>query len=721
MKNSTFPHAIHILTVITALLCFHSHAQDSAAIPPFDSFPEGSAKLFGFNPIRYQNGVVGVWDRDYSLAANGIISGIRGAGRELTRGAIRLEGECEGAAFAWKGYESKLEEKNDDRITLQIKGREGKVDVAVKALFEYDGMARFQVRFSSAKSFSLKDVTLKIPLPSSQARYLHHIGYNSRAHCATIPLGSSQGLVWESKKSSSYIPFLEQKFVSNFDPASSFMPVLWIGDAAGGIAWFAESDEGWQVDDRISFAEVVRAGEETDLLLHFVMGQMTTNDFRLDFGLQATPVKKMTADFRELKIMETAKPELYPAGFSKAKRFYTFDFDGGSSHTSNRFARSIDDPDRLLKMVEMEKQRGFRYGAYICLDMISPSRRPGGYEAYGGQEKFLSNWVRHPFALSERFPRDRDFHDVFHITGFNVKENLADMLRYAEMMLSRYGLELLYLDDNLFRNNLNLKTGDCYQRPDGKLQPIYRVYQWRSFMKKLAALFIKYRNSIAGIFLHNTNVFFPPIMAFSGFHMPGELLGWHGVADQMDHFAGARGIVELSGTPWGVPSALFHDLKYSVYSNQCLKMGEPLLEQTNYKTKYGKALLAAAFLHDASVYGAVVQEKLTPYENVKYPFVQDEGVTFHPYFGEGAVQSDREGVKVSHYLKPNGVLLVVGNFSKQVETATLALGQDILSIAKGDAVFVDEVKKENIPIESGRVRVSVPPHEIRLLQLKTNP
>lgn len=703
------------LILATVIFQLALAAADATPIPDFDSYSEGSASLFGFPPVKLNGDRITVWDREYALGKSGMVDSIRGRGRELTAGPIVLEGTIGDTPLPPKLAERTIAEATDDRVTVLSGGKVGSADFSVSTTVEYDGLIRYSIKITAPNPIEMKDVALRIPLPTVQAKYLHHIGDNSRSRSGTVLLPKADGLVWESKRTADFIPLLERRLFKVSDIKNSFLPSVWIGDMHGGVSFFAESDKDWSVNDSISFIEVVRTGNRTDLLVHFVIGAIRRSALALDFGLMATPVKPMPSSARQFKILQTVHPELYAPAFNNARWIVALDMEGGSSKQENRFARFPDNATALDAYVDQLRAKGFHYGAYICLDQISPFRRPGGASNFGGREEFIDKWVRKPFVEMARDKRLSDFYDAYEISGFNSRENLADILRYADLMLSKHGLELLYIDNNIFRNNLSPASDDCYRRRDGRLQPIYKIYQWRSFMRKLAALFIKYRGSTSGVYLHNTNVFFAPIMAFAGVTMPGELMGWHGTADQMDLFTEARGVVELSGSPWGVPSTLYADLKYEVYVNQCNKAGEQPLDRVSYLDTYTKAVLGAAFLHDASVFGMISQGTMTPFEKVKYGFVQGQNVQFFPYYGNQTISTDRDNVKVSSYLSPAGALIMVGNFSRVTENATL-LFRTPFRFPMDKGRVIDALTGEVFEVVDGRLQILVAPHTMRMLR-----
>ena len=75
----------------------------------------------------------------------------------------------------------------------------------------------------------------------------------------------------------------------------TFYPYIWLGGGERGLAWFADSDQGWSLDETRPTLELERAGGVLTLRVNFIT-QPTALDrqrAQLVFGLQATPAKPM--------------------------------------------------------------------------------------------------------------------------------------------------------------------------------------------------------------------------------------------------------------------------------------------------------------------------------------------------------------------------------------------------------------------------------------------
>ncbi len=79
-----------------------------------------------------------------------------------------------------------------------------------------------------------------------------------------------------------------------------FWPFVWLGDDQRGLMWFAESAAGWHSSE--TPIEVTRAGDVTQLIIHFVDRPETVTRKQLIFGLQAKPVKPIPAGWREWRV-----------------------------------------------------------------------------------------------------------------------------------------------------------------------------------------------------------------------------------------------------------------------------------------------------------------------------------------------------------------------------------------------------------------------------------
>ena len=131
---------------------------------------------------------------------------------------------------------------------------------------EFDGMYKVEMTLTPSKPVAVKDLKVVIPLAPSVAEYLHATGEGIRTgfdYCF-LPKDKN-GRIWDCRKVDSQ-PML----------VGSFIPYLWVGDTKGGIAWFADGDEGWDPNDKEPAIEIRRDGPDSvDLVLNLVSAPAT--------------------------------------------------------------------------------------------------------------------------------------------------------------------------------------------------------------------------------------------------------------------------------------------------------------------------------------------------------------------------------------------------------------------------------------------------------------
>src|SRR5262249_39679503 len=119
---------------------------------------------------------------------------------------------------------AKVVENRGDSAEWEWSGESEEVSVTSKLKADCDGFCWYEIQIKPKRPVTLRSLTLEIPRVKTTARYLHTANYSWS--------NLSQGLLELKGKWS-----------------GGFMPYIWMGDEDRGLAWCAESDEGYRLSD----------------------------------------------------------------------------------------------------------------------------------------------------------------------------------------------------------------------------------------------------------------------------------------------------------------------------------------------------------------------------------------------------------------------------------------------------------------------------------------
>lgn len=176
-----------------------------------------------WTPLRVGRGSVRCWGRDYIFDQGPLPRTLLTKGRSVLAGPIRITGKVAGQELAWQARQVGFTARSPAKATWRYGGTAAGLRLDSQAEVEFDGMMRVDVRIGP-RGAALDDLMLEVPIKAEYARYIHYSAVNWGGSDAR----GTGGDTWQWH--------------------SRFIPYMWLGDEERGLAWFAESDEGWQLD-----------------------------------------------------------------------------------------------------------------------------------------------------------------------------------------------------------------------------------------------------------------------------------------------------------------------------------------------------------------------------------------------------------------------------------------------------------------------------------------
>lgn len=412
-----------------------------------------------FIPVTVAEQKVQVIERDYTIGQTGLFDQIAVKGQEILAGPIRVEARVGGDAGIQIRNAARPEPVDRNSAKWSSKISIGPLNLQVDALMEFDGMTKFELDLSSEDSLKIHDLAIHIPLKKEYADLIHALptGGNFRGYETAGYLADGEGVVWDSLNWSKH-GSISKKTVGNF------IPQLWLGGPIRGLCWFADNDQGWVPSESKPAVTISRAGDIITIGLHIIPEEFELKESRkLVFGLLATPPKPLPKQHRQ-----------YNRGNNKVVGVI------GGRHVSNAtfapflipFKKEAFDywpKDYNWELAESaaKVQREADIGKYPIggAHMLYHDRR---YVTAGPHSAYF-NWE---WGNGCSFPQSK----------------VDCLVYYMNEWIRRDIMDGLYIDDVFPMPDTNAATGSAYVLPDGRVQPGNALFAYREYVKRLYTL-----------------------------------------------------------------------------------------------------------------------------------------------------------------------------------------------------------------------------------------
>ena len=232
-----------------------------------------------WTPLKVSGNQVMPWGRTYAFARLPFPSSVITRDTEVLAGPITLSGSVDGKKLAWSGTDCLVTETEPHLVRLAGSAEAAGLTCEGTVSLEYDGMIRSDFRLIPDGEVHLDALALEIPIKPEYAKYLYHWPgrWGSAYNAGALPEDGYHG---------------------------PFKPVFWLGDEWRGFCWFSESDRNFFNEEDANVVDIGRQGDVVMLRVN-IIGKPQTISRPLDytFGFQATPVKPMSPDVWDYRIM----------------------------------------------------------------------------------------------------------------------------------------------------------------------------------------------------------------------------------------------------------------------------------------------------------------------------------------------------------------------------------------------------------------------------------
>ena len=487
-----------------------------------------------FTPLEVEGNVVRSVLRKHTMNGFGLWDQVESLGTPLLAGFMYFDAPAEGQHMIPRATVRRV---SDVSAAGEALWSHVHVSARVLSEFDVDGMMKVTLSIEPKGPMPIERLDLVIPLREEVAKLMHVCGDGLRFNYAgEVPKG--EGVVWDSRKA------------SRLEIAGTFIPYIWLGDEERGIAWFADSDEGWVLDDKKPALELIRRKGVVELRVHFINKPGPLPGPRhIVFGLQATPTKPMMQQpsWRRINSLVGKAPDFLRYHVLGATYYW-----GGIDHdvfprdkdTSiyDKFAeiRRTGKEDRpffenWLRRYGPDGQRDKKWDAHIWSgvhsfksqpDLMIPYTNARGCGRCDDFTVFQDEWLVSDYTSRAASPVAYDVDPVLSFQDF--------ALWYFEKMLDSGAFDGLYFDNAFLKANKDIVSGGAYYRDDGTLQPGCGLWTMRDYLKRAAILCWQKGRPFVNV-SHMTNTQIVPINTWAGINLDWE---WkYGDTDAHDRFA----------------------------------------------------------------------------------------------------------------------------------------------------------------------------------------
>lgn len=620
-----------------------------------------------WTPIRYEQDRLEVWGRQHDLADSLIVDQVTSAEKPLLAAPVALE-----AKVAGHEHQARLENREalavaDDRVAIRSRGSLGPIPLQLDTTAEYDGMFKFELTLQPSTE-PLERLCLKIPLNSAHAIYYNLASsYYAKGEAGAVP---AQGM---------RLPF---------------MPFVSLGDTRRGITWFAESTQGWLADKEPIRVKVDSGAGTTTLCVEFVGQAVKLEKPRtIVFGLQATPVKPVPADWRAWRTdyiwpprqSRTLAIDWKSLGVPLKWRLIWWT-DGPKRIFSEGFTTPLQILPAMGKWAAEVHKEGIPITPYFYLHGVSGCAT--------GFERYYPVWqTTNPRQIA-------GLGDVIH--GACPSSPFGDYLLYGwQDMVKRYGVDGLYFDGGGPPVPCSNELHDHgWIDENGARQYFYPIFGLRELFKRLQTL-LQENVEQPVIWVHSDGKMAPPVYSFITATWEGEMV--QGPLRRGDTFLSDLLSLEFCrahqlSTQWGVV-VMWLPSNYGTPEQRVAQSHDCMALMLLHGTPIGRV-------------GSFNRELLQAVWKAQADFDTDQA-EFYGYWENSdrlQLSPDHPRIKASLYQRGDQRMVIVSNFTTEPQGVEVKL----LGSA-APTVLRDTLGEDRIACDSGRFKLIVPPKSFRML------
>lgn len=633
-------------------------------------------------------GSVEIWGRLYRFTLGPLPSSIVTQGQSLLARPASFRVDLgEGEQEVGFGPPS-VERSTLGAVLLVAHGRAGKLDVEARTTIEYDGMLRVNLRLRG-ESLRIVGFRYEIPLqPAAAEFYNHHIEYDYQA------LNVDKESLLES--------------AGRLTPAGlerPFVPTIAIGNREIGLEWMSETDADWSVRPsarpiRLGVAPDAVTLEVQPIAQALTIGQAAWSH---TFALFPLPMRPSPRRWHSNRFV----------GHGSAARF---DRSIGIRYVSIVFPPGIDAKwHGLPETRPSPSQRQLRADAKAVGEAYIPYGKLTAAPSFHPETlENADSWAANRQRFVEPPPDERAV--LVKTEGWKPREPYGyavcfDAPGYLDFMLES-NLRTLEEEktDGLYFD-FGAITRPCMPK-DGSGHPRWPYFALRDFYRRLyEGMSRKSPQALLTIHTHGQP---RSLGAWADYVFVGEAL--------YDVFRQSKPAAQYDADYFSLPAGFIDALFFPQVGGRTALLPEVRFGDADVDRlrRSQRGLHALTLVRDIPIWVAnSYNEEAWSVLRALDRFGNLDEATFHPWWRTGTSEATPGRLRVSYHARPDRVLAVVANESDQpfdgsVGVPWQSLGMPPLERWKD----LERPKREDVRVSDGRIKLTVPPHDFRLLLLK---
>jgi hypothetical protein len=477
----------------------------------------------------------------------------------------------------------------------------GKIEVRNKITIEYDGLMLFNIKTNYPSNLQPNSVTVDFPYNGDVGKYyMKWVKSKNEKYSGGIP--SANGLAVQSAST----------------------PYFWIGNNDKGVFWFCERPKTWLDPKSQSPIKLTRSGDE--LVQSFDIG----NAKNFEFGIQATPVKPLPADWRKWRFAPAINSNLivpWPrVGDQQSTKYFGW-------------PEAVNESNHK-QMISKLQGEGKKVLSYIAI-----TRLPSQSNIY---QQNKAKWKQGKTVMKLKEDNLMNIEPSSPNYRETIAKQLADYVK-------RYNLDGYYFDGAKLPHDWRDNNNESY----------FPILAYRHLQRAVYES-VKSTDPNALLAAHMSRDMDIPVLAYTDMYVDGEQfryndeggkLAYQVKESYLDFIDLAQFRAEFIGKQWGLIPMFLPELDPS-FKN----VAQPTL-----------GLASLLLLHDVQAWPIFSNVAVW---NDMYKFLDAFGfqsATFIPYYStKPPAVSNAKDVYVSAYTKGSEALLIVSNLTKN------RLGQQFL-------------------------------------------
>ena len=635
------------------------------------------------------NGRVKVWGREYDLSRVFPVTA-KSQGLDILPLPVQLRSD---KPLPWVVEKVELKEKSPAAATYEVAMSADGLRLAGTVRAEFDGLLWYDLVLKPiTEPIELSSLVLDMPVAGEIAQLMgRHQFLQDPVLGANLPkpdLNGASGPLQSAKM--------------------PFTPYLWVGNEKAGLGFVAEAPVDWNITRPGAVLETqpAQGSEPARLLAHIIQAStILEKPLRLQFGLQATPIRQAPKDRSVLNIYqrngvfddEPTFVELARRG-CKVVVFY-YDWRGDSKTEMGGTPERPPAPEQQEKL-KRAVALAHKHGLKVIM-----------FTGWGVNAK-SPNWKQFSYELG-RYPITNGGWGTFNATA-GQNGAYIDFMAWGHADLAReYGVDGVLWDSaaNLSEDQ-NLRTGNAWVDAQGRVRPKFPVLGTRELYRRIYNI---YKGEVATdgvIYNHGGSMW--PINVYADMLNRGEgrPMTAKTLRESWVPFEEFR--TDYSGEPFGI--------LYSGEINDWAKL--PMRVSTH---------LAVTLLHGtyAKEIGLGKNFRTYDYESRPLPALWEtfgwlpmDGTETRDYYyqheGQQAVKAAPATLLSSAFVSGDRkrAIVVVSNLDLEPVTAAVQLDLPALGLETGRGFkLIDGVTGEAIPAEGNTVKLEIERERYRVIRV----